>query len=355
MDDVKIGDRLIGAGHPCFITYEAGPTHDGVESAKALTCEAAKAGADAVKFQILDPDRLVADKQQLFEYEVLVDRETGATETINEPLYDLIKRRSLGPDEWREVKAEADRQNLAFFATVGFDDEIELLTELGCHSIKIASADVNHLPLIRKVARTGMCVQLDTGSSSLGEIEAAVDVCLQEGNSNIVIHQCPSGYPARVESINLRIIETLKHMFELPVAYSDHTPGWEMDIAALALGANLLEKTITFDRMTRSVEHIFSLEPADMARFVRVVRDVETAMGTPRRILHSQELLKRDRIRRSVHLLKDAAAGTPLADLTIDFRRPGSGFTPFDFDRLNGRNLRSDIKSGHILDWSDIA
>lgn len=355
MSTVQIENRHIGDGHPCFVTFEAGPTHSGLESAKKLVAAAAEANADAIKFQILDPDRLVSDRSIMFEYDVLVDQDTGATETVKTSLYELLASRALSKNEWREVKKEADKHQLAFFATVGFDDEVDLLDDIGCHSIKIASGDVNHHPLIRKAARTGMCIQLDTGSSTLGEIESAIDICLREGNSKIIVHQCPSGYPARLDSINLRVIETLKKMFGFPVAYSDHTPGWEMDVAALAMGANLVEKTITFDRMTRSVEHMFSLEPKDMAQFINVLRDVERAMGTTRRILHDEEITKRARIRRSVHLLEDARAGTKLSELIVDFRRPESGLTPVDFDRLGDCVLAESLDAGVTLDWNHIA
>ena len=153
---VKIGNRDIDDSNPVFITFEAGPTHDGIDSAKELVRHASRAGADAVKFQIVDPDRLVADRKQEISYEVLVDRDTGKTETISESLYDVLVRRTLSKDEWRAVKAHCDSLGLAFFATVTFEDEVRLLEELGCHSIKIASGDVNHFPLIRLAARTGM-------------------------------------------------------------------------------------------------------------------------------------------------------------------------------------------------------
>ena len=164
---VPLGPRRTGEGEPVFITLEAGPTHDGVPSAKRLISLAAESGADAVKFQIFDPDRLVADKTQLFDYEVLVDRETGRTEKVSEPLYDILVRRCLEPDEWKEVKAHADSLDLAFFSTVGFEEDVALLEDIGCQSYKIASADINHLPLIRLVARTGKAVQLDTGRAAL--------------------------------------------------------------------------------------------------------------------------------------------------------------------------------------------
>lgn len=350
---VSFGDKKIGDGHPVFIVFEAGPTHDSVETAKKLIDHAAEAGADAVKFQILDPDRLVADKKQLFTFDILVNKETGESKTVSEPLYNLLKSRSLSKEEWRDVKAHSDAKGLAFFATVGFEDEVKFLADLGCHSIKIASADVDHIPLIRQAAKTGVCIQLDTGNSTLGDIEAAVDVIRAEGNENIVIHQCPSGYPARIDSINLRIIPTLKQMFGYPAAYSDHTPGHEMDVAAVAMGANLVEKTITLDRMTPSVEHIMSLEPCDMANFVKIIRDVETAMGTSRRILQPAELKKRDAIRRSIFLAEPAKKGQRIGDIKIEFRRPGFGISPADYDSILDAVLTQDLPAEHRLSWQD--
>ena len=349
-----IGDRFIGDGQPCYITFEIGPTHNGIDSAKRLIKYASEAGADAVKFQMLDPERLVADKQQLFSYGVLKDRETGEIEMVEEPLYDILKRRALSKEEWIEIKSFCDSQNMAFFATVGFDDEVDLLEDLGCHSIKIASADMNHFPLLRRAARTGMCIQLDTGMATLGEIELAVDVIRSEGNENIIIHQCPSGYPARLESINLNIIPTLKHMFPFPIAFSDHTPGAEMDIAAVALGANLVEKTITEDRMTRSVEHIMSIEPSDMKAFVQTIREVETGIGTNRRELHEDEKVKRNAIRRSVFILEDVRAGQRLGDCSVEFRRPGFGITPDRYEELVDWTVSKDLSAGHMLDYKDL-
>lgn len=352
---VQFGKRQVGDGQPCFITFEAGPTHDSLASAKRLVGYAAEAKADAVKFQIFDPDRLVADRKQLFTYEVLVDRATNKTETVSEPLYDILCRRCLKPDEWRALKAYSDSLGLAFFATIAFDDEVDFLQELGCHSIKIASADVNHFPLLRRAARSGMCLQIDTGSATIGEIEAAIEVIRSEGNENIIIHHCPSGYPARLESINLRVIPTLKRMFPTyPVAYSDHTPGWDMDIAAVALGANLVEKTISEDRTTRSVEHIMSIEPAEMTAFMQAIRDLETAMGGPRRLMTPAEREKRMANRRSIHLRRERPAGSELTFEDFEFRRPGYGIPPSDADRLIGKRLRHAKTVGEPLEWADM-
>lgn len=351
---ITLGNKRIGQGEPCFITFEAGPTHDGLDSALELVRQAGAAGADAIKFQMIDADRLVADRQQPFSYEVLLDRATGRRETIQEPLYDILKRRELKLDEWHKVKAAADAAGLAFFATVSFLDDLEFLTAVGAHSVKIASSDINHLPLIRAAARTGMNVQLDTGNATLGEVETAVDAIVAEGNHSIIIHQCPSGYPARLPSIQLRMIQTLKQMFPFPIAFSDHTPGWEMDIAAVALGADLLEKTITLDRCTRSVEHIFSLEGAEQKAFIQAIRDLETALGAPRRTFSPDEGQKRRAYRRSIFLARSRKAGERIEAGDLDFRRPGYGIPPTELERVVGLAAVRDLDAGDMLKWTDL-
>ena len=350
----NLAGREIGDAAPCFIVYEAGPTHDGLASARELVRLSAEAKADAVKFQIFDPDRLVADKKQLFSYDVLVDRESGKTETVSEPLYDILCRRSMSQSEWRELKTYSDSLGLAFFSTVGFTEDVDFLAAIGCHSLKIASADITHFPLIKYAAKSGMSIQIDTGNATLGEVEAAVDVILACGNEAIVIHHCPSGYPARLESINLRIIQTLRAMFDFPIAYSDHTPGWDMDVAAIALGANMVEKTITRDRMTRAVEHMFSLEPADMKRFVTVVRELEIAFGSKRKVQSPQEIENKTKYRRSVHLQRAVAPGETLTPDLIDFRRPGFGIAPHEFERYLGMRFARPMQAGEIVKAADL-
>jgi N,N'-diacetyllegionaminate synthase len=346
--------RPIGDNEKVFITFEAGPTHDGLDAAKRLATVASEAGGDAIKFQILDADKLVSDRKQLFTYDILVDRKTGKTETVSEPLYDILRRRMLTFDEWRELKAHCDKLGLAFFATVAFEDELKLVEELRCDTIKIASADINHHPFLRLAARTGLNVQIDTGNATMGDMEAAVDVIRSENNNDIIIHHCPPGYPAIPSAINLRVIPTLKNMFRVPIAYSDHSPGWDKTIAAIALGARLVEKTITFDRTTKSVEHMFSLEPDEAAEFVKAVREVDLALGGPRRIMTEEERKRRVAYRRSTFLAADASAGTNVKDLKVDFRRPGWGMGPDEFERCADMKLRQALPKGHMLTLGDV-
>ena len=351
---VKIGSKLIGDGEPCFITFEAGPTHDSLETAKRLVKLAMEAGADAVKFQIMDVERLMADKDVRFSYGVLAADGSGRVVQKEESLYEILKRRELSREEWRELKAYCDELGIPFFATVCFEDEVDFVHEIGCASIKIASADINHLPLIRHAAQTGLCIQLDTGSSTIGEVERAVDAILAQGNDQIIIHHCPSGYPARLEGINLNVITSLRQMFDFPIAFSDHTPEMDMDIAALALGANLLEKTITEDRAIQSVEHVMSLEPHEMKDFVRRIRDMEIAFGSPRRLMGNEEREKRQIGRRSAHLKRDLPVGHVLSDEDIEYRRPGGGIPPDMHDMIVGARLRSDMKAEERLSWSHL-
>jgi sialic acid synthase SpsE len=352
---VTLGDRKIGDGEPCFIVFEAGSTHDGLDAAKRLVSLAADAGADAVKFQIVDPDRLVADKKRLYPYEVLVDRDSGKTRTVSEPLYDILCRRVLAKDEWRELKRFADASSLAFFATAHFEDEVDFLAGLGCDTVKIASGDVNYFPLLRRAARSGMCVQLDTASASIGEIERAVDVLRAEATKRIIVHHCSSDFGGWLESVNLRVIPTLKRMYPYPVAFSDESTGWEMDVAAVALGANLIEKGITEDRMTPSIEHMTSLEPADTKRFIRVVRELETALGSTRKILRPEEYERRLSARRSVHLDEPARRGQKLRHVRVSFRRPGDGIGGDVYETLLDREFRRDFPAGHRLAFADLA
>ncbi len=355
MKEIRIGDRTLGDGHPCFITFEAGPTINSLDDALKLSEAAAAAGGDAIKFQILDTDRLIGDKDVLFSYNVLVSKQTGETMPITEPLYNILKRRELSRDEWIEVKAHCDDLNIAFFATVAFPEEVDFLTQINAASIKIASGDLNHFPLMKYAAQTGLPIQIDTGSSTIGEVENAFDTIRSEGNEKIIINHCPSGYPARLESINLNIIKTLKNMFDVPIAFSDHTSGWDMDIAAVATGANLIEKTISLDRTTKSCEHLMSIEPEECVCFVNKIREIEIALGDYRRIMTDEERERRKIARRSIFASTDLKEGSMLTEDMVDFRRPGLGIPPCDIDRLVKRVLTRPVSKGGMILWDTLS
>ena len=350
---IKIDDFLIGNGQECFIVFEAGPTHSGLESAKKLAGYAKNAGGQAIKFQILDSEKLILDKSQLFTYKILKNRNSGELEEISEPLYDILKRREMSFQEWEELKNYCDEIGILFFATVGFDEDIDFLEKIGCKSLKIASADINHEPLLIRAALSGMVIQLDTGMASLAEIENAVDLIESNGNSNIIIHHCPSGYPARADGINLNVISTLKQMFNYPIAFSDHSPGYDIDIAAVSLGVNMVEKTITLDSTTRSVEHVMSIEPHEMENFVKKIKEIEKSFGSKRRILFDIEKTNRDKVRRSVVLTKIGKKGMKLKECEFTYKRPGFGISPDKVKLFLNRKLVQDVEPNIMLKEED--
>lgn len=341
-----------------YIVLEAGPTHYGLESAKKLAEVAKEAGADAVKFQMVYAGRLMADKSIMFEYKYLQRDKRGNEKfiTVKEPLYDILKRRELTKDEWRKLKRYCDQIGITMFSTATYRDEVDFLVgELKTDSIKINSSDVNDLEFIQYCASKGVNLQLDTGNADLWEIERAVIAAEEDGCSNIVIHLCPSGYPARLESINLKMLTTLKTMFpDYSIAFSDHSPGWEMDIAAIALGADMVEKTITLDRTIKSCEHSFSLEPDDTKRFVKSIRELETALGSTRRVIPSHIKKKRKITRRSPYALKDLKAGEIIKVEHFEFKRPGFGITSEEFEFFIGKKLIKEIKKGEGLTFEHI-
>jgi sialic acid synthase SpsE len=350
---VVIGNKTIGPGHPVYIVFEAGPTQDGIETAKKLVDVAVEAGADAIKFQILNADKLVSSSDVMFTYGRLVDKESGETEEVTEPLLHILKRRELTFTEWEEVINYSKDNNIEFFSTATNEEELAFLADNKVQSVKICSGDVNYFHFIRQAARNNFSLQLDTGSSTLGEIEAAVDVIEKEGSRDIILNHCPSGYPARLKSINLQVIPTLSRMFPYPIAFSDHSPGYDMDIAAVSMGASMIEKTITLDKTIRSPEHIMSLEPYEAASFIRKIRELEVALGNNRRLVSDEEFQKRNIARRSLFATRDLLAGETLTQEMIVYSRPGDGI-PANLDTLViGKKIKNNILKSSKLQFTD--
>ena len=338
-----------------FITFEAVTGQDiSFEASKELITIAAEAGADSIKFQLLEADKTMGE-DAVHSYKILVDKEKEIYEDKEEGLREVLKRRELKKEEWIDLKYFADKKGLKFFCTALFPEDVDfLVNELNIDTIKIASGDINNLPFMRYVSQKKVSIQIDTGSGNIWEIERAVRV-IEEKNRDIVIHHCPTGYPAKLESINLNMIPTLKLMFpDYTIAFSDHSPGWDMDIAAIALGAKMVEKTITLDRTTPCVEHCFSLEPHEAGNFVKAIRDLEIALGRSSRVLPPSYLENRKRVRRSVFTRKDLTKGDELTWDNITFRRPGYGISPPDVDLFIGKKVKRDILEGQMLNVNDI-
>jgi N,N'-diacetyllegionaminate synthase len=350
---IKLGKKEIGDENPTFITFEAGATHNGFESAKKMLISAAKSGADAIKFQKVDPQRTCPDKTLMFEYEVLVDKVSGKVEKIKEPLQDILYRRYLSEDDFTELTKLSREFGIEIYATAQFVEDINFFKNLNFKTVKIGSTNLTNLKLIKAVAKAEMVLQVDTGMSQFSDIEKTIDFFISEGGREYIIHNCPSGYPAKIESINLNILPTLKKLFSMPVAFSDHSPGYEMDIAAVSKGANLIEKTITEDRSQRSVEHIMSLELNELDKFVSIIREVERAFGNPRRVLHKEEIIKKSKVKRCIQLNKDLPKGSYLSDEDIEMIIDSNGISYSMFNDLKKFSLIRDTKKLKILEYKD--
>jgi sialic acid synthase SpsE len=349
---VRIGSKKIGQGEPTYIVFEAGPTHDGLDTAKKLVDVAVMAGADAIKFQIVDVDKLLPDSDVMFSYKRLVDKETGETEDVTESLQKILKRRELSLGEWSQLIAYCSQKGITFFSTVTNEKEIEFLADHNVQMVKICSGDINYHHLLKKVSEYDWVIQLDTGSSTLGDIEAAVNIIENCCKKNIIINHCPSGYPARLDSINLRVIPTLLQMFPYPIAFSDHSYGHDMDIAAVSLGANVIEKTICLDRTVRSPEYIMSLEPNDSNKFIQTIRNLEIAFGNSRRVVSETERMNTVNVKRSLFSSITIAKGDILTQDMIEYCRPGDGI-PVDMDHwLLGRKAKVEIPAKIKLSFS---
>jgi sialic acid synthase SpsE len=350
---IKVGKSKIGDGNPCFITFELGATHRGFKSAQRMIRKAAEAGADAVKFQIFDPEKLVSDKSQLFSYSILKNKKKNIVIKKTESLFRILKRRCLKKNQWIFLKNLCDKLGLAFFSTVGYEEDVDFLESIGCQSLKISSADINHSPLIRYAAKTKLPIQIDTGMSTIAEIQKAVNVIKKQGNKKIIIHHCPSDYPAKLDNVNLNIIKTLKEKFKFPIAYSDHSPGIEMDLVALTMGVDLIEKTVTENRTTPQVEHMMSIEIGEMKSFVQSIRNIEKAKGKYFKYISAKDRKKRNLVRRGVFFNKDEKKGQRLSDCNIIFRRPGTGIQPDKFEKIKNLRLNRNVKKGHQLRKKD--
>jgi sialic acid synthase SpsE len=344
MKTACLNGRSVGDGHPCFVSFELGATHLGLESAKRLCKAAADAGADAVKLQTVRAEELMSrDHDTLIQYQ-------NASGTTSESVYGALRRRELSDDQWRALKSYCDDLGLLFISTPSGCHTIDLLAEMNVAAIKVAKADINHRILIEYIARKGLPVILDA-RERFEDVEVACEICEAQGIKDIIIMHCPSGYPSKHAGVHLRTIPQIKSIFGYPVAYSDHSVGSAMNFAAIAMGANFIEKTITEDRATDAVEHYMSLEISELAQFVQEIRSVEMAMGDPRIIFSSRVNAES---RRSIVAAKEIRAGEQISLELLEFKRPGTKISVEKINEIVGQTAARDIAPGTYLSEADL-
>lgn len=332
----------------CFIIAEAGVNHDGdVAVGRALAAAAAEAGADAVKFQSFRADRLATARASKAPYQL-------ATTAPAESQFDMLRRLELDREAHRTIANECREIGIAFLSTPFDEDAVDMLAELGVPFFKVGSGELTHFRFLAHVAATRRPILLSTGMATLGEVEQAVSVIETHGNRQITLLHCVTAYPARAHDMNLRAMETLRLTFGYPVGFSDHSEGTEVAIAAVALGACVIEKHLTLDRTRPGPDHAASLEPSEFAHLVRAVRNVEAAMGTGEKRPTDAERVNARVARRSLVAAADLTAGTSLTAEMFALKRPGDGLADADLPRIVGRRLRRSLSADEPLSWDDI-
>lgn len=346
---IQLGGRSIGSGHPCFLVAEAGVNHNGdPKLAKRLVDAAADARADAVKFQSFRAEGVAAADSPKAAYQ-------HATTSASESQLDMLGRLELSPDTHRELMAYCVDRGILFMSTPFDEASADLLVDLDVKILKVPSGEVNNLPFLSHIAGKGKPVILSTGMSYLGEVERAVQTLREAGCSEIVLLHCVSNYPADPADANLRAMQTMASAFGLPVGYSDHTDGNEVALAAVALGACVIEKHLTLDRNLLGPDHSSSMEPKAFRALVRQIRVVESAIGSGCKTPAASEAGTRRVIRRSLALRKAMASGQTLQRGHLTALRPATGIPPEHVDLVVGRRLVRALPAGSLLAWQDLA
>lgn len=347
MKKVRIGNKIIGEEEPCFIIAEAGVNHNGdIKLAKKLIDVAKEAGADAVKFQTFHAEEIVTLQGRKADYQ---------RRAKEKKQYEMLKNLELSFDEFRELKKYCDKKEIEFISTPYDIKSVEFLNEeIGVSRFKVASADIINKPLIEAIAKTKKQITLSTGMATLGEIERTISFIRSFGNEDIVILHCTTSYPTPYNQVNMNVLDTLKKAFGLPVGYSDHTLGIEIPVIAVSMGAKVIEKHFTLDRTIEGPDHFASLEPDELKKMVKAIRNVEKAFGSGRKEITEEEKKNIFFMRRSIHASEDIKEGEIIKESNIKIIRPFDGIEPWFLDAILGKKIKTNIKRDEPIKWEDL-
>lgn len=325
-----------------LIIAEAGVNHNGdLSLAKKLIDVAAEAGVDYVKFQTFRAENLVSKNAKKAEYQI---KNAGENDTQ----FEMLKKLELTLEDHYKLIEYCKEKKVAFFST-GFDlQSLDLLHQIGMRLFKVPSGEITNLPYLKKVAKLAEKVIISTGMCNLLEIENAINVFLGNGfdKKEIVVLHCNTEYPTPMCDVNLNAMKTIANSFNVGVGYSDHTLGIEIPIAAVALGAEVIEKHFTLDRSMRGPDHAASLEPTELIQMVKAIRNIEIAMGSGLKEPSPSELKNIVIARKSIHAARDIEEGSIITEEDLVMLRPGDGISPMDLEKIIGKVVRRGIPVG---------
>lgn len=341
---IRIGKKGVGKNRPVYIIAEIGSNHDGdLEKAKELIKAAKSAGADAVKLQSFTAEGLINP---------LKPNGSGGWEL--HPDFELLKRLSI-PERWHSNLMEfAETVGITLISAPFDEGRADLLHKIGVEAFKIASGDLTNEPLLRKIASYQKPLILSTGASYLEEVKRAVEVIFSEGNRFVALLHCASLYPPGYEDVNLKCVATLAREFRCPAGLSDHTPGYTMSVAAVAMGAAIIEKHITLDRNSDGPDHIYAMEVEDFEEMVTQVRNLETAFGDGIKKPSKNELSERVGARRGIYANVDIRKGTVIAHDMVKVVRHAYGLEPRELQSVIGKAASRDLAKDMPVRKDDI-
>ena len=342
--ELQIGNRWVGDGHPCYVIAEIGSNHNhDFDQARRTIDAAVEAGVDAVKFQTFSADHHYSKRAPKFDY--LKGKDT----------YSLIKSLELDRNWHEPLKRHSEQQGVAFFSSPCDYDAVDELSALDVSAYKVASFDLPDQELIAHIARKGKPLILSTGMADWSDIQIGVDSCRAVGNDEVVLLQCTSLYPAPASLSNLAAMRSMRHAVGCLTGYSDHTMGDQVTLAAVALGACMIEKHFTLDRSLPGPDHAFASEPDELRAMMTRLRDIESSIGDGAKAgPRGPEVEMALKGRRSLHAAVDICAGQTITAEMLTIKRPGMGIRPALKSVVIGRAARTDIPADQWIEWDMI-
>ena len=333
-----------------LIIAEAGVNHNGsIEIAKQLVDAAAEAGADIVKFQTFKAENLVSKDAKKATYQV-------ANTKSDDSQFSMLKKLELSYNDHIELIAYCKEKKIRFLSTAFDMESLDMLTGFGIDIYKIPSGEITNYPYLKKIASYNKQVILSTGMCLMHEIKDAYDVLIKYGteDNNITILHCNTEYPTPMKDVNLRAMHSIAKLLNVKVGYSDHTLGIEVPVAAVALGAVVIEKHFTLDKTMPGPDHIASLDPMELRDMVTAIRHIEEALGSDLKQPSESEMKNKHVARKSIHLLKELKQGHILTEKDLIMKRPGDGISPMQLENVLGRILLIDLSADSKLKMEDL-
>lgn len=326
-----------------FIIAEAGVNHNGdINIAKKMIDIASECMVDAIKFQTFKSDKCTSKKTPKSEYQKNITNS-------NETLYEMTKKLEMDFNEHKELMSYCKDKNIMFISSPFDLESIDLLNDLGLEIFKIPSGEITNLPYLEKIGKLKKKVILSTGMSTLNEIENALNILRENGTKDIIVLHCNTEYPTPMEDVNLNAINTIKEKLGVEVGYSDHTLGIEVPIAAVSMGAKVIEKHFTLDKNMEGPDHKASLEPNELKQMVECIRNIEKALGDGIKNPSKSEMKNIDVVRKSIVAIKKIKKGEIFTEENIYIKRPGNGISPMKWHEVLGTIATKDYDEDDLI------